>query len=306
MAGLEDILSLKICNKPSYLSPSSLMLAEGCPNKFYMERLAETKAPREPQGPAAAAGSSFDAHIKAHLAKELGVESKIRDVMLKEDESRAKYDSLLDLLFYSSVEEPLWGEVKAFGAETTRWYKSIPFVKETKWAGLEEHFNYTILTHGVPLYMKLDASVSIGQTTVPFDWKVKGYGSTNGASPSPGYIYLYDNTKGIVSGAHDLWHSAISMDSIDARWAAQLATYGWGLGRPIGSPFQAVIDCLVYRPTGWRVARYIGWITQSFQKELVRRYSFIWEAIQNGSYTKGLIDDIVMVEYMAKSESWWG
>ena len=56
---------------PKSLSYSSMTLWEKNPEEFYLRYLADHAAPRLPQEPPMAVGSSFDAHVKANLYEAL-------------------------------------------------------------------------------------------------------------------------------------------------------------------------------------------------------------------------------------------
>src|SRR4051794_32262646 len=54
-----------------YLSPSSIGVFDKSVDEFYMRYLADERPPRDPQTPAMAVGSSFDAFVKSYYHEKL-------------------------------------------------------------------------------------------------------------------------------------------------------------------------------------------------------------------------------------------
>lgn len=323
---------LPIAKIPSYLSPSSLNALEVNPNKFYMERMCPTPAAREPQGAAAGVGSAFDVYVKCDL-----INNRLHnlDVVFKrllddtrDSAKRTKYAEMTfkDAFLEASIEQqPLDSELAQqatlshfdnsvqAGLMIYNLYKKSEIFKDTEYVDVEIHKYFTLLNENVPLFMKLDASVMLNHGSLfkkdmrlsPHDWKVMGYGSKDGASPPPGYKSI-TSESGESKGCHANYAADMAWDTIDPKWATQIATYGWGLGIPPGKPFKSSIDAVIIRPTGIRFARYEAWITAEFQKQLVDRYRQAWYSLQNGSFLNRICSEPKLVEYFATTEKWYG
>lgn len=307
---------LLIAKRPKYLSPSSLAKFEGQPNSFYLERLAPNPKPYEPQSMPGGVGSSFDSFVKLELIQKLNIVDIVKDRLLTGiyDSSQRDYyrdKPIEQVLLELSVEKQNREEAIPAGKQLYNQYKSCPFYRETKFMDIEIHRSFTLYTCGVPLYMKLDAAVdlsnlsNLSNLSTPFDWKVSGYGSKEGASPKIGYYMNYDCNTCQLKPPHSEYKADIEFSFIDRGWATQLATYGWGLGIPIGKPFKAIVDNLIIRPTGTRIVRYIGWITEQFQLELAGRYKYAWESIMSGEFLRSLVSERKLISFLASQESWY-
>lgn len=289
---------------PSYLSYSSLSEFEVRPYTFYLTRMQEPLLEREPQGLAAAMGSAFDVYIKTMLAVERNEIATLFRRILADAREPEKYKdmSFVDAFYQMSVEEQHREAVRQHGVLLAKQYYDTPLCKGTKWFDFERHETFILYgPYNVPLYMKLDAAVDLGlKLPCPLDWKVKGY--CTDTSPTAGYKYLYDSS-GLTTTPHERYKPDMSMDSIDIKWAGQLATYGWGLGWPLGEPFLAVIDSPCKRSGKWRIARYEAWITEEFQLKLAFRYREAWCKITTNEFSNGLNKN--MAETLARLEDWY-
>ena len=116
---------------PTYLSPSQVSLWEGNKDEYYLQHLAEVRAPRMPQMNYMSIGSSFDAYVKSAMHEVLfgkgadpkfefdaifteQVEEQNRDWARTEGQyvfdcykASGAYDELLTLLKESSCAPPV-------------------------------------------------------------------------------------------------------------------------------------------------------------------------------------------------------
>jgi hypothetical protein len=226
---------------PKTLSYSALCLFERDPDEYYIKYLADHPAPRLPQEQPAAVGSSFDAYVKSMLNWHLygqamspqfefpaifesQVESQNRDFALKAGKHVFKaykrcgaYNDLLTLL-QRSIEPP--------------------------------RFEFTVngTVSGVPFTGKPDVRfvLDLGQGCIPciFDFKVRGYCSKYGASPSKGYATCLDGFESAKpsrsQGKEHAMYKAMDfrgltinsgyMEFCNSEYADQLCIYGWLLG----------------------------------------------------------------------------
>lgn len=294
-----------------YLSPSSLMTCEKQPYTFLATRILKNMA-KEPQGGAASVGSSFDAYIKNLLSSPFNRENMRQRVIAgcynDEDKKAVEGMSPIDTMFHLSVEPHNREMARLPGMNLACSYIKSTTCKRTLWHDFEMHQWYDLWWKGIkiPLFMKLDALIMNQGKTNPFDWKVMGATSESGASPPQGYCQIEAlDDSGVIGDAHDSYFTDMPMHLINESWATQLCTYGWGTGHAVGKPFCGHIDCLCYRKTGWRVARYIGLLTTDFQYALADRYHQAWKALQTGAFERRLVSDPDVACALARAESWF-
>jgi hypothetical protein len=285
---------------PKALSYSALCLFERDPDEFYVSKLADHPAPRLPQEQPAAVGSAFDAYTKSMLAHALfgretpaqfefgtifesQVEPQNRDFAFKAGKHVFKaykfcgaYDDLLALL-QKSIEPP--------------------------------RFEFTVnsIVNGVPFTGKPDVRfiLDLGQGRIPciFDFKVRGYCSKYGASPSKGYATCLDGFKSDKpsrsQGKEHAMYKAMDfrgvtinsgfMEFCSSDYADQLCLYGWLLGEKIGDENTVLgIEeiCAKFmgggNPPTLRYARHRGRVKADYQLKLAARVSVCWQAITSG------------------------
>lgn len=278
---------------PKALSYSALCLFERDPDEYYVKYLADHPAPRLPQEQPAAVGSAFDAYTKSMLAYALSgramssqfefpaifesqVEPQNRDFALKAGKHVFKayklcgaYDDLLTLL-QQSIEPP--------------------------------RFEFTVngTISGVPFTGKPDVRfvLDLGQGRISciYDFKVRGYCSKYGASPSKGYATCLDGFVGKASRSQGKEHAMYKamdfrgltinsgyMEYCNDEYADQLCLYGWLLGERIGDENVVLgIEELCAKPGSpptLRYARHRGRVKADYQLTLAKRVSDCWQAI---------------------------
>lgn len=283
---------------PKALSFSSLSLFEKNPEEFYLRYLAEHRPPRLPQEPPMAVGSAFDAEVKSALNADLfgagsnpqfefqtifesQVEPQCRDFALLAGKHVFEcykfcgaYDDLLSLL-RKSVEPP--------------------------------RFEFTVegLVGIAPFLGKPDLrfvpDLGSGPFHCVFDWKVKGYCSKYGASPSKGYEICLDgfasekpsrshgkeHAKFLAMDYNGMTINAGYMETCNNEYADQLTLYGWLLGEKVGSEVVLGIEELVAKymgdePPTLRYARHRGRVKAEYQQALFERVQRCWNAITSG------------------------
>jgi hypothetical protein len=285
---------------PQSLSYSSMSLCEKQPEEFFLKYLSNHRPPRLPQVPAMAVGSAFDAYTKSMLAYALfgrampsqfefgtifesQVEPQCRDFALKAGKVVFKaykfcgaYDDLLQLL-QKSVEPP--------------------------------RFEFTVegLIGAAPFLGKPDCRfvLDLGEGRIPciWDFKVKGYCSKYGASPSKGYSTCLDGfastkpsrSQGKEHGSflamqdRGLTINAGYMETCSTDYADQLTLYGWLLGEKPGDESVILgIEELVAKFMGegnvptMRYARHRGRVKGEYQQKLFDRVQTVWTQVTSG------------------------
>lgn len=278
---------LKIERKPSFLSPSSLMMAENMPNTFYLTRLVADSIQREPQGLSAAVGSAFDYYIKMKLIKD---KFQHKENLLPE---------IKDSVETHTTEAFIAGKI-AYDAYIKNCLNSHNFTN------VELRFNGSF--GGVPITGKGDAAVEYAGYDIPFDWKLLGYTSETTTSPLPLYFRLWEGIR--PRPAHKNYQDGQSFEDINDKWALQGCVYGWlmDLKPKVGfKEFPFYVDAIIFKNKRIRcIAQYSGWITKSFQERVLIRFQNIWKEINDGSYLKRLVsskDDNLV--WMASTNEVW-
>lgn len=300
---------------PRSLSYSSLRLFENDIEEFYMKYIADKAAPRLPQEPPMAVGSAFDAYVKSQLSWALyghamspqfefgtifesQVEPQCRDFALKAGKHCFKayklsgaYDELLGWL-QKSIEPPRF------------------------------EFTVTGTIGGAPFLGKPDVRFVLdlgeGRISVIDDFKVHGYCSQYGASPSQGYRICRDGyvtTK--PSRSHSKEHAKYLgmnyrgltinsgyMELCNREYADQLSLYGWLLGEQVGDEnVILMIDELVGKymdgnPPLLRIANHVGRVSKAHQLALEARVAKCWTAITTGH----IFQDMSLADSQARCE----
>lgn len=283
------VMELTVEKKPKYLSYSSINNALKCPNTFYLTRLVLNPIMREPQGQPAGNGTMFDYYVKEHLFTKKFPEKLIMlPEMLKSlqlvDEMRAR------------------AEIK--GKEIFQGYKNtVMRFEKLKWRDIE--IDKVFEMEGVPIRVKIDATVEVpdGTDIAPFDWKVRG--SETQASPTQGYYKMYDDIT--PCGAHSKFKHPMQMELISEDWARQLTYYGWYLGyrdKPIPGFIHEYTQTEKERP---RFSLFNGYVSVEFQNKVKQEMLYVWNHIQRGTFVKLLASqtDRNLVYTVAKDEKWF-
>lgn len=286
--------------RPKYMSPTSLKTFESDSVTYYLRYLADDRPDRDPQTEPMAVGSAFDAYVKSYLVEKLfgkaegkyelqtlfeaQVEKQNRDVAWVAGQhcfsSYRKSGALADLMLElnKSVGEPRF-EFSVQGA--------IGGEREGKFRNI-----------GIPLLGKPDVFFinSEGARCI-FDWKVNGYFSKSGASPTKGYIGLRDESgrnKGHHRDAQPMVFNGIVinmstfLELINVDWATQLSIYAWLIGEDIGSEFVVGIDQLACRNKVIRVAQHRYKVSTLFQNLLFERLVIAWSVINSNHFFRDM------------------
>jgi hypothetical protein len=285
---------------PKSLSFSSMSLWEKNPEEYYLRYIADHRPPRLLQEPPMAVGSAFDAYVKSALAYALfgkamseqfefgaifesQVEPQCRDFALKAGKHVWKsykfcgaYDDLLTLLQFS-VEPPRF----EFSVEG--------LIGEAPFLGKPD--------------LRFVPDLGFGPFHCIFDWKVKGYCSKYGASPSKGYQICLDGYEAAKpSRSHGKEHAkflakdfkgmtvnAGYMETCNAEYADQLTLYGWLMGEDVGDESIVLgIEETVAKFMGegnaplLRYARHRGHVKGEYQQRLFDRVQRCWKAVSSG------------------------
>ena len=285
---------------PKYMSPTSLKTFESNDVEYYLRYLADDRPDRDPQTEPMSVGSAFDAHVKSYLVEKLF------------GKAEGKYE--LATLFEAQVEKHNRDFALKAGKHCFDVYKksgalSDLMIELNKAVG-DPRFEFSIQgaiggeregkfrNIGVPLLGKPDVFFINSQGAhCIFDWKVNGYCSKSGASPSKCYIGLRNEAggnKGHHKDAIPMMFNGIViniadfLESVNVDWATQLAIYAWLIGEDIGSEFVVGIDQLACRKGEIRIAQHRYRISPDFQNLLFERLVIAWSVINSDHFFRDM------------------
>jgi len=285
---------------PKSLSYSALSLWEHDQDEFYVKYLSDRAAPQLPQTPPMAVGSAFDAYVKANL-----------HAALFGPGSNPKFE--FQAIFESQVEPPRRDFALEAGKIVFEAYKVAgaydDLLKQLQQSVEPPRFEFTVdgTIGGAPFTGKPDCRfvLDLGQGHIHciYDWKVHGYCSKYGASPSKGYMTCLDGFKAAKpSRSHGKEHAMFLafnfrgltinsgyMEFCNSEYADQLCLYGWLLGEKVGDENVVCgVEELVAKymgdnqPPTLRYARHRGRVKSEYQLTLEARVKKCWDAISSG------------------------
>jgi hypothetical protein len=278
------------------------------PNTYVLEKMMDDPKKRDPQTMQMAVGSSFDYFVKKYIAEKKGIDLKdklLKGMFSEEDREKYKDDTGEQILWKQNVEPQNRKEAAPAGLYLFTQYLEAGLLKDPAFfRDVEIRRNFTLLNYNVPLFGILDAEYYVKHDdAIPFDWKISGYGSDSGASPKKFYVNSWSEGKEL--GPHKEYVKDVPFHHIDEGWATQGCTYGWMMGKPVGIPFEFMIDMFAIRPKSVKVARYLGVITKEFQESVALRYFKAWEEVKTGSIFKRVGCTRLWMEILAANERWY-
>ncbi len=283
--------------KPTYLSHSSLALWAKDKDEFYIKHLAETRAPRLPQEIYMSVGGSFDAYVKSALHERLfgkGADSQFEFVTIFENQVEPHNRD-----FARDAGQYIFDCYVSTGA-----FEELHALLEKSKEPPRFEFSVNAEINGVPILGKPDCRfVHECGVHVILDWKVKGFCSKYGASPSKNYRLCRD-AYGLPfkqSKSHNTAHANYVpydhrgfeinksyLEEGNEEYADQLCMYGWLLGEQVGD--EEVVCCIdeivsKFMPEGrplLRVAHQRARVSKSHQETVLNRALDCWDAINTG------------------------
>ena len=270
-----------------YISPTSLRMFYQDRTEFFLHYAVRD---RMPQNQAMSVGASFDAYVKSYIAERLGITG-----------------FEFEQLFETQVEEPNRVWAREAGAICFKTYKDsgalADLMGEISVARHTPRMESRVEGHvgEVPMMGKPDLYfiTKEGEHAI-WDFKVNGYCSASGRSPTKGYI----NCRGSWgrNGVHKdaqvmrigglLVNITCGLEELDTSWAEQLCIYAWCLGEEIGGKFIVGIEQLACSSRGIRVASFRNRVSLAFQAELRNRIVRMWTLLGRGH----IFDDLTREE----------
>jgi hypothetical protein len=282
---------------PKYLSHSSVSLWEKDVEEFYRLHLCETRTARLPQANYMAIGSAFDAYAKSALHEAL---------FGKGNDPAFEFQAIFEKQVEPHNRD--WGvEHGKYVFEcyvlTGAFQELLDMLSKSKEAPRFE-FDVNGMIGNAPVLGKPDCKfVHESGVSVVLDWKVKGYCSEYGASPSKHYRLCRDAYGPPIkaSKSHNTAHAGYTaynhngfeintsyMEASNEDYANQLCVYGWLLGETVGDESSVVcIDEVVGKYMGdqkplLRVANHRSRVSREHQMKVFERYQNCWNAISGG------------------------
>jgi hypothetical protein len=269
---------------PKFISPSALAKYKSSSEEYYLNYLADTPPPREPQTQPMSVGSAFDAYVKSYLFE------RVMGTIGPQFE--------LDTIFEAQVEVQNRHFARTAGKICFDAYQSCgalaDLLTELMAANDTPRFEFTVegTVDGVPLLGKPDVwYVDRNGTPIILDFKVNGYCSSYPTSPKRGYVRVRPGEKGSHKAAQISKVGGLRiniaefLEAIDSTWAQQLATYAWLCGAECGSFFVVAIDQLCCSPGGdIRVAEHRCQIGPDFQRSVLKSYKELWSLIHSSPF----------------------
>lgn len=252
----------------TYLSPSSFAMSLENREKFALRYLVDNRIPRDPQTPAMAAGSAFDAFVKHDLAG---------------------YD--LKELFEKQVAEEHWSWAWDTGKRLFGIYRDQGALDVLKSLMVDPKFEVPLHgeINGVPLHGFPDCYYWRNGRLVVMDWKVVG--SQGKTRPSPLKHYVIERPKGRhhknVTPVYEdglLVQNDHCFSKTESKWATQVSVYAWMLGVPVGEEFVAQIEQVLCGPDDVRCVTYCGKVSEEFQRKTIAQLQNVWSQIKEGTY----------------------
>jgi len=290
-----------LINTPKFISPSALSQWRENQEQYYCRYLAVDRVDKQPQNKAMSVGSAFDAYVKSWLYQRIfnrkdefdfdtiftkQVEQQNRDfaikagaqcfIAYKQSGSLLEIFKLLEKATNVRFEFTATGQVEP---ETGLLYGVVKVPEQLK------------TNNPVVLLGKPDLNFVYHESNCTLDWKVNGFCSANGKTPTPGYVdcagrmhkdcsleYIKDMP---VNRDHNI-------EIQEPSWATQIATYSWLTGSEVGSEFIALVDQVACKPGDIRIAKHRCRISKAFQEISYKAYQELWDCIHSGHIFKNM------------------
>ena len=281
--------------KPKALSPSALARYEDRREEFYIRYMSEIRTERDPQEVYMAAGSSFDAFVKARIHEDLfGVGSS----------KGTPYE--FETLFEKQVEPQCRDSARDMGQFLMDKYINTGayalLLKDLLASPVPPTFEFKVeaVVNGVPIMGYPDLYYfSPELVKIICDWKINGSYSKHGVSPVQGFQTSRYFKKGeLTTETHkkfipvmykDVEVNQNGLDQFSRDWATQLTIYAWCLGEEPGDEDYIVrMEQAACRPNNKEGGINVKWVThmsridQRFQMEVIRRLMDCWTSIEKG------------------------
>lgn len=292
--------------EPTYLSPTSMSKWAEDPNAYYLKYLSDNPIPQEPQTQAMSVGSAFDAFVKSHL-----YEALFGSPSAPGNDARFAHEAI----FEDQVDPHNRDWARKAGEHCFTMYRTL--------GALDGLMMDLGRSNGTPKFeMDVRGPVTLGKNgvvqSVPFrvkpdlhyvnehgafvilDWKVNGYCSASGRSPTQGFVRA--RRPGKMPWTHDdctlstekglFINIKKGLEMYDHEWARQCSVGAWVCGAPVGTNFICVIHQLACAPVAGgapkiTVAEHAGHVTPAYQEFIHQEAAKMWSAIVDQVHQPG-------------------
>lgn len=297
---------------PTYLSPTSMSKWAENPQGYYLRYLSDVAQPEEPQTQAMSVGSAFDAYVKSHLYEALfgspsatGNDPRFtRQAIFEEQVDPHNRDFAKEAGEHCFTWYRLLGALDGLMIDLGKANGKPKFEMDVRGQVSYGRFNEVSgakdAARSVPFRVKPDLHyVNEHGAFVILDWKVNGYLSASGRSPTKGFVrarrqgkmpWTHDEAK---FGTHKglLINVAKGLEGYDPEWARQCAVGAWVCGSGVGSDFVAVIHQLACRAgkpkPAITVAEHAGHVSPAYQELIHEEAVKMWAAISEQVHQPG-------------------
>lgn len=277
---------------PSALSFTSLKAISEDIEAYYMARLTDHAAGREPQTRPMAVGSCFDAWVKSALYRDVfgtvTPEFELASLYEKQVEPQHR-DWAMDAgdhVFRSYILSGSYHDLRGLLMQSD---ESPRF-----------EFEKRETVDGVPFVGRPDLWFVLNKIAIVLDWKVRGFFSK--ASPGKGYRLCRDGwSESQHSRSHGKTHKgyipmnfsgfevcSFGLEETNTDYAAQTSIYAWLMGhKPGDEEWAAVIEELCgcgkdFDPPHIRVAQHRGMVSHAYQMQVFDFAKKVWDAFSQG------------------------
>lgn len=257
-----------VVNPLVYLSPSSFLEWKRCPELFFLRRLSGHVGIKSRQGIPAAMGSAFDTYIKRYIANKLGLQDR-PDLLLH---------NLITQVDYDGDERD---EILESGHNLATKYVSLGFVDRLLREGVYDVNLHLYKSFGnFAILGKPDAAIKTDSFLIPCDWKIRGYKSKTGYSPTPGYK-VYVTSDGKSQAMHQ--RHLEPLENLNHDWAVQTVIYTWLLNNIIITDMDlpVAIDEITFGANNIIFTQIRTYVSAGFSNQVLVELLKCWDECKN-------------------------
>lgn len=291
--------------EPTYLSPTSMSKWAEAPQEYYKRYLSDVSDEKEPQTQPMSVGSAFDAFVKSTLYEGLfgspsapGNDPRFaRDAIFEDQVAPHNRDWARVAGEWCLSQYRQLGALDGLLVDLGRSKGPPKFEMDVRGS---VSYGRDGIIRSVPFRVKPDLHfVNEHGAFVILDWKVNGYCSASGQSPTKGFVrarrrgkmpWVHDDC---VQGTHKgISINKLTLEKFNAEWATQCSVGAWVCGMEVGGEFIAIIHQLACSPQAGSqpkvtVAEHAGIVSPAFQEVVHEGAVKMWAAISECVHRDG-------------------